>query len=243
MAAHDNARFATTRWSLVQAAAGDEPQSDEDYQGALAELCATYWFPVYAHCRRKGAVPEDAEDQTQEFFARLLDGNLFQSADPARGRFRSYLLTALDHFLINEYRKGQAVKRGGGTRQLSIDVPRAESRLGVQPAGLSPEEEFERRWALVMLASVFERLADEQNDEHKQSAFNELRDFLPGSADVPYSTVAEKLGMSEGAIKVAIHRLRRRFGELLRNEIAHTVASVDEINDEILRLQKALASG
>lgn len=238
----DNAKFATTRWSLVQAAgAEDRSLSDTEYQNALSELCAAYWFPVYAHCRRKGAQPDDAEDQTQEFFSRILDGNLFQSADPDRGRFRSYLLTALDHFLANEYRKGQAVKRGGGAKHVAIDVANAESRIGVQPAtNMTAEDEFEKRWAVVMLSTVYERLQDEQTDASRQNLFAELRDFLPGNADVPYAVVAEKLKMSEGAVKVAIHRLRKRFGQLLRNEIAQTVASVDEIDDEICRLQAAL---
>lgn len=239
----DNARFATTRWSLVQAAGGDdESLSAEEYQQALAELCANYWFPVYAHCRRKGAQPDDAEDRTQEFFSRILDGNLIQSADPDRGRFRSYLLTALDNFLANEYRKGQATKRGGGAKHIAIDIADAESRIGVQPAtNLTPEAEFEKRWAMVMLSTVYQNLHDEQTDDDRRKLFAELKDFLPGNSQVPYSVVAQQLKMSEGAIKVAIHRLRQRFGQLLRSEIAQTVASVDEVDDEIKRLQIALS--
>lgn len=227
----------------MQAAGGDDSSlSEEEYQQALAELCANYWFPVYAHCRRKGASPDDAEDQTQEFFTRILDGNLIQLADPDRGRFRSYLLTALDHFLVNEYRKGQAVKRGGGAKHIAIDVADAESRIGVQPAtNMTPEDEFEKRWAVVMLSGVYDVLQNEQTDEDRRNLFAELREFLPGNTDVPYAVVAEKLKMSDGAIKVAIHRLRRRFGQLLRNEIAQTVASVDEVDDEIRRLQIALS--
>lgn len=240
---NDNARFATTRWSLVQAAGGvDHSLSDEEYQVALSELCEAYWFPVYAHCRRKGATPDDAEDQAQEFFARVLAGNLIQSADPNRGRFRSYLLTALDHFLSNEYRKASAQKRGGNVKHIAIDVASAESQIGVQPASnLTAEDEFERRWAVVMLTTVYERLQAEQTDERRRDQFAALRDFLPGNAEVPYSAVTERLKMSEGAVKVAIHRLRKRFGKLLREEIAQTVASVDDVNDEIRRLQTALA--
>ena len=240
---HDNARFATTRWSLVQAAGKeDHSLSDTEYQQALSELCTAYWFPVYAHCRRKGAQPDDAEDQAQEFFARILNGNLIQSADPDRGRFRSYLLTALDHFVANEYRKGQAIKRGGDAKHVAIDVADAESRIGVQPAtNLTPEDEFEKRWAMVMLATVYDNLRDEQTEDSRRNMFVELRDFLPGNSDVPYAVVADKLKMSEGAVKVAIHRLRKRFGQLLRSEIAQTVASVDEVDDEIRRLQVALS--
>ncbi len=243
MAIHDKARFATTRWSLVQAAGGEDSSlSEEEYQRALAELCANYWFPVYAHCRRKGATPDDAEDQTQEFFTRILDGNLIKLADPNRGRFRSYLLTALDHFLVNEYRKGQAAKRGGGMKHIAIDVADAESRIGVQPAtDLTPEDEFEKRWAVVMLSGVYDALQNEQTDDDRRNLFAELKAFLPGNSDVPYAVVAETLKMSEGAIKVAIHRLRKRFGQLLRHEIAQTVASMDEIDDEIRRLQIALS--
>ncbi|MFK7820618.1 MAG: RNA polymerase sigma factor [Planctomycetaceae bacterium] len=239
---HDNARFATTRWSLVQAAGNeDQSLSESAYQQALGELCTSYWFPVYAHCRRKGAQPDDAEDQTQEFFARILNGNLIQSADPDRGRFRSYLLTALDHFVANEYRKGQAAKRGGGAKHVAIDVADAESRIGVQPAtNLTPEDEFEKRWAIVMLSTVYDSLQGEQTDDSRRRMFDELRDFLPGNSEVPYAVVADKLKMSAGAVKVAIHRLRKRFGQLLRNEIAQTVASVDEVDDEIRRLQIAL---
>ena len=227
---------------MQAAGADDRSLSDTEYQLALGELCSAYWFPVYAHCRRKGAQSDDAEDQTQEFFARVLDGNLIQAADPNRGRFRSYLLTALDHFLANEYRKDQAAKRGGGVKHVAIDVADAESRIGIQPAtNLTPEDEFEKRWAIVMLTTVYDRLQGEQTDESRRNLFAELRDFLPGNRDVPYSVVAEKLKMSEGAVKVAIHRLRKRFGQLLRTEIAQTVASVDEVDDEIRRLQSALS--
>lgn len=242
MSVHENARFATTRWSLVQAASRDESLSDDEQQQALAELCRTYWFPVYAHCRRRGQEPTDAEDSTQEFFARVLEGDLIQSADPDRGRFRSYLLTALDHFLANEYRKGQAIKRGGDVKHLTINVADAESRIGIEPStNLTAEDEFEKRWAIVMLTTVFDSLEAEQTDDNGRTMFAELREFIPGNADVPYSVVATKLKMSEGAVKVAIHRLRKRFGRLLRSEIAHTVASVDEIDDEIRRLQTALS--
>lgn len=243
MGIQDREQFATTRWSLVQAASQEQSLSDDDQRAALSELCENYWFPVYAHCRRKGSTPDDAEDQTQEFFARILDGNLIQSADPNRGRFRSYLLTSLDHFLINEYKKSQAIKRGGGARHVSIDVSLAESRIGAQGGGhaATPEQEFERQWALVMLGSVYKSLQDEQTDEQRRKLFSELREYLSGSNQVPYSVVAEKLRMSEGAVKVAIHRLRKRFGQLLRREITQTVASVDEIDDEIRRLQTALS--
>ncbi len=239
---HDNARFATTRWSLVQAAGNeDQSLSDTEYRQALGELCTAYWFPVYAACRRKGAQPDDAEDQTQEFFARILSGDLIQSADPNRGRFRSYLLTALDHFVSNEYRKDRAIKRGGDVKHVAIDVADAESRIGVQPAtNLTPEDEFEKRWAVVMLSTVFEKLQSEQTDDSRRTLFTELRDFLPGNSEVPYAVVAAKLKMSAGAVKVSIHRLRKRFGHLLRAEIAQTVASVDEVDDEIRRLQVAL---
>lgn len=245
MAVHDNAGFATTRWSLVRAAAGnDESLSDEACRAALAELCRCYWFPVYSHCRRRGSSAEEAEDYTQEFFSRVLDGRLFDTADPQRGRFRTYLLTSLDHFLSNEHRREQAQKRGGGVRHVPIDVAEAESRISAMKSAdqRSAEAEFERQWALIMLEKVFQTLQAEHQRDERRDSFDLLRQYLAGSTTVPYAAVAEQLGMSEGAVKVAVHRLRKRFGQLLRAEISETVASPDEIDDEIKRLQTALSN-
>jgi RNA polymerase sigma-70 factor (ECF subfamily) len=209
---------------------------------ALGELCQVYWFPIYAYIRRRGRSPHDAQDLTQEFFARLLEQNWVAKADPARGRFRSYLLGALNHFLAKEWRKDQAQKRGGGIRIEHLDT--AETRYGDEPVTDStPEQQFERKWAVTLLDGVLQRLSAELERDYKPRMFELLKPCLIGERDAqPYSALAVALGMSEGALKVAVHRLRRRYRQLLREEVAQTVESPDEVDDEMRQLLSVLAS-
>ena len=234
------ARFATTRWTMVFEA-GDTaaPQCRE----ALANLCRTYWYPIYAHIRRRSRDASDALDLTQEFFAHVLEKGVLQVADPHRGRFRSFLLAAADNFVANQRDREQALKRGGGTHAVSLDLRDAEDRLLREPAhGSSPEQAFERRWALTLLENVLVRLRAEHASPEKALLLEQLEPYLAkGEGRASYRELGERLRMSEGAVKVAIHRLRQRFGTLLREEIGHTVARPDEIDDEIRSLFAALS--
>lgn len=213
-------------------------------RAALERLCKTYWPPIYAFVRREGHGPQDAQDLTQEFFARLLEKNSFNSVQPERGRFRSFLLGALKHFLSNEWDKARAKKRGGGQVLIPIDAASAETSYGLEPAdSLTAEKIFERRWALTMLELVLQRLRKEYVDDGKERLFQRLKSTLTeASRSVPYAEIATKLNMSEGAVKVAVHRLRRRYRDLIRSEIAGTVAGPSEIDDEIRNLFVVLAS-
>jgi RNA polymerase sigma factor (sigma-70 family) len=234
-------QFATTRWSLVLAAGQrSSPQSS----AALATLCENYWYPLYAYVRRRGHQADEARDFTQAFFARLLEKNDLAAADPGRGRFRSFLLTSLKHFLANEWDRNRAQKRGGGRSALSIDFGTAEERYRAEPAhDLTPERIFERRWAFVLLENVLARLHDESAQAGKSDSFDRLKGFLTGEQPTgTYGQLAAELNMSEGAVKVAVHRLRRRYRELLRAEIEETVADPDEIDREIRDLFSALGS-
>jgi RNA polymerase sigma-70 factor (ECF subfamily) len=234
-------QFATTRWSLVLAAGKrSSPQSS----AALATLCENYWYPLYAYVRRRGHEANEAEDFTQAFFARLLEKNDLAAADPERGRFRSFLLASLKHFLANEWDRARAEKRGGGRAALSIDFGTAEERYRAEPThDLTPEKIFERRWALVLLENVLARLHDESAQAGKADSFDRLKGFLTGEQSAgTYGQLAAELNMSEGAVKVAVHRLRRRYRELLRAEIEETVADPDEIDQEIRALFSALGS-
>jgi RNA polymerase sigma factor (sigma-70 family) len=240
--AHSGSRqFATTRWSLVLAAGQrGSPQSS----AALATLCENYWYPLYAYVRRRGHQADQAQDFTQAFFARLLEKNDLAAADPGRGRFRSFLLTSLKHFLANEWDRNRAQKRGGGGSVLSIDFGTAEERYRAEPAhDLTPEKIFDRRWALVLLENVLARLHDEAAQAGKADGFDRLKGFLTGEQPAAtYGQLAAELNMSEGALKVAVHRLRRRYRELLRAEIEETVADAEEIDQEIRDLFSALGS-
>jgi RNA polymerase sigma factor (sigma-70 family) len=234
-------QFATTRWSLVLAAGQrSSPQSS----AALATLCENYWYPLYAYVRRRGQDADEAQDFTQAFFARLLEKNDLAAADPGRGRFRSFLLASLKHFLANEWDRSRAQKRGGGRAALSIDFRTAEERYRAEPShDLTPEKIFERRWALVLLENVLARLHDESAQAGKTDSFDHLKGFLTGEQSaITYGQLAAELNMSEGAVKVAVHRLRRRYRELLRAEIEETVADAEEIDQEIRDLFSALGS-
>jgi RNA polymerase sigma-70 factor (ECF subfamily) len=236
----DVAGFAATRWTVVLAAARGRasPLATE----AMEELCRTYWYPLYAYVRRRGHDSHEAEDLTQEFFARLLAKEYLAGVDRRKGKFRAFLLAAMKHFLANEWDRLRAQKRGGGRRIVSLDASSAESRYHLEPAHhLTPEKLFERQWALSVLDRVLARLEAESSAEGKQTAFAGLKRFLTaGRKSARYAEVAAELGMSEGAVKVAVHRMRRRYRELLWEEISQTVAGPEEIDDEIHYLLSCL---
>jgi len=224
-------RFATTHWSMVvNAGGGRSPEASR----ALATLCENYWFPLYAFVRRAGYSAEDAQDLTQEFFVRLLDKHFLAAADRKKGRFRTFLLTAVKRFLANEHDRVRAQKRGGGQRIVSLEGLEPETRYRREPADtLTPEQIFEQQWALTLLDQVLAQLQAEMTAGNKASLFDALKGHLTGGQAAGYAATAARLGMTEGAVKVAAHRLRRRYRELLRDEIAQTVASPDQIEEEI----------
>jgi RNA polymerase sigma-70 factor (ECF subfamily) len=230
--------FKSTHWSQVlRAGNGQSPES----HAALEELCRAYWPPLYFYLRRDGRTPYEAEDLTQGFFARLLERNDLARADPQRGRFRSFLLIALKHFVINEWRHEHARKRGGDFRIVSLDEQTPEGRYLAQPAdNVTPDVLFNKQWALTVLAQVMERLRQEYADSGKAELFDELKSFLAEKEGTPHAEIAAKYGMSQSGIGVAIHRLRHRYAALLREEIAQTVNDPAEIDDEIRHLIAAL---
>jgi RNA polymerase sigma-70 factor (ECF subfamily) len=232
-------RFATTQWSLV-VAAGDRRRPEAD--DALATLCERYWYPVYAFVRRRGYKAPDAQDLTQEFFATLLEKEYLGAADRERGRFRTFLLTAVSRFLSKQAERARAQKRGGGRKPLSIDPADAEARYRLEPADrCTPELLFERRWAFMLLDRAIERLAADYARKGKSKLFESLRPHLiAGDGEPDHRDRAAELQMTAGALKVALHRLRRRFAQTLKDEIAATVAGPDEIEDEINRLLAAV---
>lgn len=234
--------FATTHWSIVLAAAHD---SRPDAQAALATLCETYWYPLYAYVRRLGYKAEDAQDLTQGFFAALLEKQYVKAADRERGRFRSFLLTALKRFLSKEYDRAHAQKRGGKARPIALDWEAGESRYALEPShDVTPEAIYQRRWALTVLDRVIVRLRQAYADAGKETVFDGVKAFLTGETGAPpYEQVACELGMSEGAVKVAVHRLRRRYRDLLRSEIAQTVADPEAVEDELKYLLAVLQGG
>ncbi len=232
-------RFATTQWTLV-VAAGDRGQPEAD--AALATLCERYWYPVYSFMRRRGYQPAEAQDLTQEYFAALLEKEYLRSADRERGRFRTFLLTAVSRFLSKQTERAAAQKRGGGRKPLSIDFADAEGRYLLEPADrATPEALFERRWALMLLDRAIERLGADYARKGKRALFERLRPHLVASdEDADYADLSAALKMTAGAVKVALHRLRRRFGQTLQEEIAATVVEADEVEDEINRLLAAV---
>lgn len=235
------ANFTPTHWSVVLAAANT---TNSTYaRDALEKLCRNYWQPIYAFIRRQGHNPHDAQDLTQEFFARLLERNYLACVDRGKGRFRSFLLASVKHFLANEWDKAKAQKRGGGRVPISIDAAAAENALELEPVDtLTAEKIFERRWALSLLEQVLRRLREEYTRDGKEKQFEHLKTTLTEpSRSLPYAEIALRLNTSEGAIKVAVHRLRQRYRELLRAEIADTVSDASEIEDEIRNLFAALA--
>ena len=230
--------FATTRWSMV--AAAKDPTAPHARE-ALAELCRLYWYPVYAYVRRRGRDHHAAQDLTQAFFARLLEKNDLAAADRSRGRFRSFLLAACQHFLANEHDRATAKKRGGGRARVPLDFAGADGRYSREPADEeTPERAFDRRWALGLLERALGGLRAEYEESGRAKLFDALKDCLAGGAEVGYAALAKDLGMTEGAVKVAVHRLRQRYRDRLREAITDTVAAPEEVDDEIRDLFAAL---
>jgi RNA polymerase sigma factor (sigma-70 family) len=234
------ATFATTHWSVVLAAGRTTTAGSRD---ALAALCQAYWFPLYAHVRRRGHNAEDARDLTQGFFAELLARNTIESADPQRGRFRTFLLTALDHFLHHTHRDAHTRKRGGAHTFIPWDAQDAEQRLALEPADQrSPDREFDRRWALATLDQARTRLKQEFALTGKSELFDLLRPhLLADEPGLPYAQIAAQLNMTVVAVKVTVHRLRQRYGELLREIVAHTLANPADTDAEVRELLAALS--
>ena len=232
------ARFEPTRWSMVVAAAdGDSTTA----RPALEQLCATYWYPLYAFVRREGHGAHDAQDLTQEFFARLIAKNWLEAVDREKGKFRSFLLASMRHFLANEWNRLRTQKRGGDALVLSLDETDAEGRYLHEPAEVVDATQlFERRWALTLLDDVLARLQAEMEAAGKAAHFAAMKTALTGGT-VAFAEVAPLLGMSEGAVRVAVHRLRGRYRELLRAAVADTVASAAEIEAELQHLFAALS--
>lgn len=231
--------FAATRWSMVLAAGNW--RAGTAAQRAMGELARMYWFPLYAYLRRTGNAPSQAEDLVQGFFARLLEKDALAAVDRSKGKFRSFLLASLKNFLANEWDKGRAQKRGGGKEVLALDALAAEARYAAEPVDtMTPERVFERRWALTLLDQVLQRLRDEYAGRGQGAIFTALEQVLVGGQEARYAQIAEQLRMTEGAVKVAGHRLRRRYRELLREEIAQTVAEPGLVDEEIRQLLGSL---
>ena len=237
-----SSQFPTTQWTLVLAA-GD-PQR-KDARSALVSLCENYWYPLYAYLRRRGYAPDRAQDLTQEFFMRVLEGRYLDRADPEKGRFRSFILTSLKFFAADEQDRQRARKRGGGA-VVSFEFSSGESgeeRYQREPGhDETPDRIFERRWALSMLERVMERLRDEFVQHDRPENFERMKVFLLGQSEAPYAALAGEMNTSEGALKVAIHRLRKRYRELFRQEIADTVADPAEVESELRYLAAVLTT-
>lgn len=233
--------FHSTHWSVVLLA-GQSPSMES--AAALEKLCRTYWYPLYAFVRRQGYAPAEAQDLTQEFFSRFLENNSLATVDRSKGRFRSFLLASIKHLIANEWNRSQFQKRGGGTTVLSIDDFQAEERYDLEPAdNLTPEKIFERRWAETLLDTVTLRLRAEFQTTGELPRFEALKVFLladdePGS----YAATAAGLGLTEGAVRTAIYRMRQRYGAIFRAEIAQTVTSLAEMEEEIRHLLGVLGA-
>jgi RNA polymerase sigma-70 factor (ECF subfamily) len=215
-----------------------------DAREALESLCRSYWFPIYAQARMPGNDPDGAQDLTQSFFAHILEKNSLGLADPERGRFRAFLKVAFKHHVANEYRRQRAERRGGGSEPLRLDLEEAESRYRVEPVAAStPEVEFERHWARVLLARSLERLEEEMGDDQEGVRYRLLEPYLTGRpTGKTYAQIARTLGSTDGAVRMAIHRMRRRWGEILRDEISQTVADPQQVEDEMRHLFAVLDS-
>jgi RNA polymerase sigma factor (sigma-70 family) len=231
---HGPAMFRTTHWSVVLEAQGESPAA----QQALEKLCRTYWRPIYNFVRRQGVRPEDAEDLTQGFFALLLERKDLNTVRKEKGRLRSYLLTSVKHYVINEQSRAMAIKRGEGQQLIPLDDFREHERAGFEPTdGTSADHMYERHWALAVLDQVLARLGDEYRATGKTALFDRLQKSLTDEPDrLSQAQVAHELGMTENAVKQALHRLRVRYRELLREEIAHTVMVAGDIEDELRHL-------
>ncbi len=234
--------FATTHWSVVLTAG---QAASPTAAAALEELCRTYWYPLYAFVRRKGHGPHDAQDLAQAFFARLLEKNYVAQADRERGRFRTFLLAALSHFLADEWDKARRRKRGGGRGMISFDSVSAEERYRLEPIDqLDAAKLYERRWVTTLFDKVLARLEQEFRDSGKGELFNRLKSvLLAENSGSSYAQLGLPLGLKEDAVKQAVHRMRRRYRELFREEIAQTVAGPGEVEDELKHLFAVLSEG
>ncbi len=233
------ASFATTRWTVVLAAGR---RGTPESEAALATLCETYWYPLYAYARRRGYSPEDSQDLTQGFFARLLEKEYVKAADRERGLFRSFLLVAFKRFIAKEWAEKRALKRGGGRVALALELQSAEGKYSLEPFHEeTPERIYERRWALTVIDRALTSLRARYAKEGKERVFEGLKGFLVGRTDTEsYAEAGRALELGEGAVKVAVHRLRARFRELLRDEVAQTVSAPEQIEDELRHLREAL---
>jgi RNA polymerase sigma-70 factor (ECF subfamily) len=233
------AAFNTTHWSVVLAATRSDSTRARD---ALARLCQTYWYPLYAYVRRRGYSAPDAQDLTQAFFAQLLARESLTSANPELGKFRSFILTAMKNFLASEWKQGMARKRGGGSQMLSLDWAAAEERFDLEPVThSSPDKLFEKQWALTVLGDVLNQLEREYQNEGKRDLFAALKQALLGIRESqPYAELAIRLGMSESAVKVTVHRLRKRYRKLIRDEIANTLDDPKDVDNEMRYLFQVL---
>jgi len=230
-------QFPATRWSLV-VAAGDPHRKEA--RSALVSLCESYWYPLYAYLRRRGYSSDQAQDLTQEFFVRMIEGRYLDRAEPEKGRFRAFLLTSLKFFVADEDDRRRARKRGGGM-VVPLEFSSGEERYQREPAhDETPERIYERRWALSVLDRVVEKLRNEFVQHGRPDHFERLKVFLLGQSDAPYAALAQELNTSEGALKVAIHRLRKRYRELFRQEIADTVADPAAVESELRHLAAVL---
>ncbi|HTI72726.1 MAG TPA: sigma-70 family RNA polymerase sigma factor [Candidatus Limnocylindria bacterium] len=232
--------FKTTHWSVVLSAGHD---SESIAQQALEQLCQAYWFPLYSYVRRQGQNPDDAKDLTQEFFSRFLEHGRFAQADRERGRFRTFLLTSLKRFLNEEWRRANRQKRGGGVVFTPLAAEDAEHRFSAEPRDhLAPDLLYDRRWAEALLERVLARLRTDYDSTGRAAVYTQLQQFLWGrQAEISYAEMGKQLGLNEGAVKVAVHRLRQRFRELLRDEVANTVERPEQIDEELQYLLQAFA--
>ena len=230
--------FATTHWSMVLQATRAGHHSSQ----ALASLCETYWYPIYAYIRRQGYAAEEARDLTQEFFVRVVERHSLRGANPVQGRFRAFLLGSVRHFLSNERRSDRALKRGGGRRPLAFELDSAEGRYQIERRDeLTPEKLFDRRWAMRLLDRALTRVRDKHLASGKPEVFDRLKEFLTGDGSgEPHAEIARALGVTVGSVKVSIHRLRRQFREALVAEIAQTLTDPSDVDEEIRHLLDAI---
>jgi len=232
------ATFATTHWSALLTAGGSDRDKARE---ALEQLCNAYWYPLYVFARRQGYDAAESEDLTQEFFTRLLQRNDLAEVSPERGRFRSFLLGSFKHLLANEFHRRKTEKRGGLATLVSLEREELETRYRLEPADpVTPEVLFERRWAMTVLERAVERVREEYAVSEKADLFEELKGFLSNQKSLPHAAISSKYGISVGAVGVTIHRLRKRYAEVLREEISYTVSTPEEIDDEVRLLIAAV---